>query len=119
MRYVSQGFQFKNGDAVPALLLSGARLTLTATDVSTVEAALPVRSALIIVRATENIWLRFGNTGMDAAAADDDSILFLSGCEAVEVPFSDASGINAHTHVRVIRAGENNSLVQIERVATG
>jgi len=111
---IDRGFRFANGDAVPTVALSGERVTLTAAVASTAEAELPSDSVLICIRSTEAVWLRFGNPGMGEAAAGDDSILFPPGTEVIPVP-SDG-GDAPYTHVRVIRAGADDSLVQIEKI---
>ena len=114
MRFIERGFRFRNGDAAQLVPLSGSRLTLTAAVASTAEAALPANSVLITVRATEAAWIRFGNTGMGAAAAGDASILFPAGVEVMPVPV-DSEGV-PYDFVRVIRAAADDALMQIEKV---
>lgn len=104
-------YQFGNGNAVQVLPLSGVRVNATATVSSTAEAALPAGCAggLVIVRAVEAIAIRFGLTGMGAAALDANSILFPAGEAPVPVP----AGL---THFRVIRVGSADVAVQLETV---
>ncbi len=96
---------------------NGSRLTLVATDTSTAAAALPAGAKLLIVRALAPIWLRFGTSGMDAAQAGDDSILFVQGEAPQVVP---KVGTALMTHVRIVRADDEveEAAVQLEQVAT-
>lgn len=104
-------YQFGNGNAVQMLPLSGTRVNATATVGSTSEAALPAGCAggLVVVRAVEAIALRFGATGMGAAAVDADSILFPAGEAPLPVPATA-------THFRCIRVGSADVAVQLETV---
>lgn len=104
-------YQFGNGNAVQMLPLSGVRVNATATVASTSEAALPAGAAggIAVVRAVEAIAIRFGTTGMGAAATDSDSILFPAGEAPVPVPVGS-------THFRVIRVGSADVAVQLETV---
>ena len=95
---------------------SGTRVNATAGAASTSEAALPSSSRVIEVRATDAVWIRFGNTGMGAAAADENSILFPAGEKVMPVPL-DANG-NPYDYFRVLRVGSTDVPVQIERVLT-
>lgn len=103
---------------VPAQVVfgSGSRVNATAGAASTAEAALPTGARVIEVRATDAIWIRFGNTGMSAAAADANSILFPAGEKVMPVPL-DSSG-NPFDYFRVLRVGSSDVAVQIERVTT-
>lgn len=95
---------------------SGTRINVSVTGSSSAEAALPAGSKLIEVRSTEPVWIRFGNTGMGAAAADVDSILFPAGEKAMPVPL-DGNGV-AYDYVRILRAGTDDCTVQIESIPT-
>lgn len=112
---IGGGYKFPTGEAVQMLPLSGSRVSATAGAASTAEAALPSGSALVMVRATGPIAIRFGDTGMSAAAVDANSILFPSGEAPVRVPFGATDNTPA-THFRVIRASGSDAFVQIEKV---
>lgn len=96
---------------------SGARVVATAASTSSAEAALPTGARVIEVRSTGAVWLRFGNTGMDAAAADANSILFPAGEKPMPVPL-DSAGV-PFDFFRVLRAASESvdGAVQIEAVA--
>ncbi len=105
-------FVYPNGEAVQVPFMTGTRVTATATSTSTTEAALPSGARIIEIRSTEAIWIRLGATGVGAAAADTNSILFPAGVSIMPVPFS--SGDTFSTHFRVLRVGSNDAIVQIE-----
>lgn len=95
---------------------TGLRVVATATAASTAEAALPVDSVFIELRATAAIWIRFGDTGMGAAAANDvNSILFPPGEKAMPVPLNPTTRV-PYTYFRCIRDGAADVPVQIERL---
>lgn len=105
--------QFPNGDAAQVPFLTGTRTNHTTAGAgSTAEAAIPSGAKVVEVRATDAVWLRFGATGVGAAAADTNSILFPAGVSAMPVPFS--TGETASTHVRVMRVGASDVTVQME-----
>lgn len=104
-----------NNDLVQIVTPSGSRVNLTAPVASSAEAALPAKSGVLRIGATEACWIRFGNTGMGAAAADANSMYFPSGVEYLGIPL-DSSGV-PYDYVRAIRAGANDSVLQFERVA--
>jgi hypothetical protein len=110
---IGGGYKFPGGDTVQMLPLSGVRVNATAASSSTSEAALPAGAALLMVRATGPMAIRFGNTGMGAAAIDANSLLFPAGEAPVKVPL--ISDVPA-THFRVIRASGSDAYVQIESV---
>lgn len=110
---IGGGYKFPNGEAVQMLPLSGLRVNATAGVASTAEAAVPAGGALLMVRATGPIAIRFGNTGVGAAAVDANSILFPSGEAPVRIPL--VSDVPA-THFRVIRASGSDAFVQLESV---
>lgn len=111
---VNGGWIFGNGQPVQMLPLSRVRVNATATAASTAEAALPTGARLVVVRATGPMAIRFGNTGVGAAAVDANSMLFPSGEAPVAVPLhSDGT---PYTHFRVIRASGSDAFVQIEGV---
>ena len=62
-----------------------------------------------MVRATAAIAIRFGTSGVGAAALGVDSILFPAGEAPLQLP-ADA------THFRVIRATADDAAVQLEGV---
>jgi hypothetical protein len=113
---VNGGWLFGNGQAVQMLPLSGVRVNATAAVASTAEATLPTGARLVMVRATGPMAIRFGDTGVGAAAVDANSMLFPSGEAPVAVPLN-ATGTPV-THFRVIRASGSDAFVQIEGVVT-
>jgi hypothetical protein len=110
---IGGGYKFPTGEAVQMLPLSGLRVNATAAVASTAEAAVPAGGALLMVRATGPIAIRFGNTGVGAAAVDANSILFPAGEAPVRIPL--VSDVPA-THFRVIRASGSDAFVQLESV---
>ena len=110
---IGGSYKFPTGDAVQMLPLSGVRVNATAAVASTAEAAVPSGARLVMVRATGPIAIRFGATGMGAAAVDANSILFPAGEAPVRVPL--AADVLA-THFRVIRASGSDAFVQVEGV---
>jgi hypothetical protein len=105
-------FVYPNGDAAQVPFMTGSRVNATITSSSSTEAAIPSGARIIEVRSTEAVWLRFGATGVGAAAADANSILFPAGVSIMAVPFS--SGDAFSTHFRGLRVGSNDAIVQIE-----
>jgi hypothetical protein len=108
---VAKSVTFTGGERVQTLQGTGTRVNATAGAASTAEAAVPVGGNVIIIRATDAIAIRFGATGMGAAAVDADSILFVGG----EAPYVLVSG---QGFFRVIRVGATDVAVQLESVAT-
>ncbi len=108
---VGGGWTLKGGPA-QILPLTGVRINASAAnETSTAAAALPAGAEdLIVVRSTQAIWIRFGTSGMGAAANGVDSILFPAGEAPLPLP-QDA------THFRVINAvTDADALVQLEGV---
>lgn len=112
---ISRSVQFPGGETCQIVYGSGSRVNATADAAGTAEAALPAGAKLIELRATDSIAIRFGNTGMGAAAIDANSILFPAGEKVMPVPL-DASG-NPYDFFRVIRTGSADVYVQIEKIA--
>ena len=103
-------------EPAPVLTPSASRVNVTtAAGASSAEVALPAASKALRIGATEACFIRFGNTGVGAAAADANSMYFPAGVEYVGIPV-DASGA-PYDYVRVIRAGSNETTAQFERVA--
>lgn len=100
---------------VQLLTPSGSRVNVTAGAASSSEAALPAGSVALRIGATEACFIRFGNTGMGAAALDTTSMYFPAGVEYLAVPL-DAAGA-PYDYVRAIRVTSSDSVVQFERVA--
>lgn len=103
--------QYPGGSPVPILLGTGTRVVATAAAASTAEAAVPTGGNMLLIRADAAMWIRFGATGMGAAAADANSILFVAG----EAPYVLKTG---EAYFRVIRAGSTDANVQLESVST-
>lgn len=96
----------QNGQPIPVPVGSGSRVNLTAGS-STSNSALPTStSGLVIVRATDYVWLNFG-TGAVTASAAATSILMAPGEGVYRVP-------TTATHVAVLRVGSSDVAVQLE-----
>lgn len=102
---------YPGGYPVQSLIGTGTRVSATAGAASTAEAAIPSGGNVLLIRATGAIAIRFGATGVGAAALDADSILFVAG----EAPYVLRTG---DAFFRVIRAGSADVSVQLESVAT-
>ncbi len=102
---------YPGGTPVPIVLGTTTRVVATAAATSTSAAAVPAGGNILIIRAVAPIWIRFGGSGVGAAAADANSILFVTG----EAPYVLNPG---ETHFRVLRAGSADVLVQLESVST-
>ena len=113
---LARGVQSMSGDALPVVHGSGTRVNATAAAVSTAEALLPEGARVIEVRATDAVWLRFGNIGMAAAAAATHSLLFIGGEKVMPVPLDGAGA--PYDYFRVIRVGAADVAVQIELIST-
>lgn len=106
---IGGGWSFKS-TAAQILPVTGARVNATAGAASTAEAALPTNAReIIIVRSSGLMAIRFGTTGMGAAAVDANSVLFVAGEAPVQLP-------EGATHFRVIRGGSSDAAVQLETV---
>jgi hypothetical protein len=97
-----------NGDALPILQPTGTRLNQTAAVASTAATALPAHGGVLRITATDYVWVRFGASGVGAAAADANSMLFAPGTEYMLVIPTDA------THVRVLRFGSADAVITFE-----
>jgi hypothetical protein len=95
---------------------TGSRTNHSGGAASSAAEAIPSGARIIEVRATQSVWLRFGTSGVGAAAADANSMYFAAGVAVFVVPFS--SGEVFSTHVRMIRAGADDAVVQIEEIAS-
>lgn len=114
---LSRTLAYANGDPVPVVHGSGSRVNATATAASTAAAALPTAARVLLVRATADVWLRLGESGVGAAAADANSMLFLAGEALISVPLIGDTSAPV-THFRVMRVGSADVPVQLERVDT-
>lgn len=103
--------QFPGGDSVQIVNGTGTRVVATAGAASTAAALVPTGGNILIIRAVAPIWIRFGGASVGAAAADADSILFVTG----EAPYVLKSG---ETYFRVLRVGSADVLMQLESVGT-
>lgn len=106
---LSRQISFPDGSPVQTVMGTGTRINATAAAASTAEAAIPAGGLVMFVRCTDFIWLRFGTTGMGAAAADLNSILVPGGEGIIQAPDST-------THFRVLRTGSADVAVQLETV---
>ncbi len=106
-------FVYPNGEAAQVPFLTGTRVNASVSSTSTSATALPSGARIVEVRSTEAVWIRFGTSGVGAAAADANSILFPAGVSIMAVPFSDTSDTFS-THFRALRVGSNDAIVQIE-----
>lgn len=107
----SQYAAFPGGVPIQIVQGTGTRVNATAGAASTSAVAIPAGGNILLIRATDSIAIRFGASGVGAAAVDADSILFISG----EAPYVLKAG---ETHFRVIRVGSADVAVQLESVAT-
>jgi hypothetical protein len=110
---VGRQVHYPDGSPVPTVFLSGGRATVAATDASSAETAIPTGAQVIAVRASVCVWIRWGATGMDPAAEDDDSQLFPPGEAVIPVPIVDDV---LATHFRVLREGATDGYVQVEQI---
>jgi hypothetical protein len=109
-------YPYQKGTPLQVVRWSGTRVAVVSGAAGSAELALPSTS-LIEITATENIYIRFGNTGMDVATttvATDGSRLFMAGVQVTPVPL-DSNG-NPYDYFSVIRAASTNGVVQIEAV---
>ena len=107
---------FQKGTPLQVVRWSGTRVGVASGVSGSSELALP-STDIIEITATENIYIRFGNTGMTVATttvADNASRLFLAGVQVVPVPF-DTNG-DPWDFFSVIRAAATSGVVQIEAV---
>ena len=74
--------------------------------------ALPSGASLVEIRCTENVYLKFGDVTV-VAAADNTSSLFLAGTQVVPVPL-DSSG-DPETYIAYIQESAAGTL-QVEEV---
>jgi hypothetical protein len=111
---LARGLLTIDGKALAVVYGSGTRVNATAAAASTAEAAMPAGAKVIELRATAAIAIRFGNTGVGAAAVDANSILFPAGEKVLQVPES-ALGV-PYDFFRVIRAAGTDAAVQLEKV---
>jgi hypothetical protein len=102
----------RDNDSAPMQVAVGStnRANLTA-GVATSNAALPTgTSGLVIVRATDYVWVNFGTSGVTASAASS-SILVAPGEGVYPVP-------STATHFAGLRVGGTDVVVQLESLAT-
>lgn len=111
---LTRAVRYPDGTPVPLVYLSGSRVNLTASSTSTSATALPTGAAVVAIRATGDVWLRFGDSGIGAAAADANSMLFVAG--ELILPLSLDGNTDPYTHVRALRVGSSDVTVQIERI---
>lgn len=104
-----------NGAPLPIAYGNQTRVNATSGAASTAQAALPAGAKVILVRTTTDIALRFGNTGMAAAANDANAVLVPAGEVVMFVPL-DGTGV-AYDYFRLIQITAAGT-VQIEGVDT-
>jgi len=102
---------FPGGDVLQLCNGTGTRVVATAGASTTAQAAIPTGGNVLMIRAVAAIWIRFGPTGVGAAAADANSILFVAG----ESPYLLKPG---EAFFRVLRVGADDVVVQLESVGT-
>ena len=108
---LANSIAFPGGIPLQVTCCTGTRVVATAGGTSTSEAAVPSGGNVLMIRAASAIWIRFGATGVGAAAADANSILFPSG----EAPYLLKNG---EAFFRVLRVGSDDVAVQLESVGT-
>lgn len=115
-KQVQSGYLLRGGDAAQMFPGTGLRVNATAAVASTAEAAVPAGAKLIMLRASGPIAIRFGLTGVGAAAVDANSILIGAAGEfPVDIPLHTDG--TPFTFFRVIRAGLADAFVQLESVS--
>jgi hypothetical protein len=102
---------YPGGTPLQIVVGTGTRVVATAGAASTAEAAVPAGGNVLVIRAVAPVWIRFGATGMAAAAADANSILFVTG----EAPYVLKTG---EAFFRVLRVGSADVAVQLESAGT-
>ena len=113
--YLQRVLLWQQGQAVQMVTPSGTRINVTAGAASSAEAALPAGSLALRIGATDACFIRFGNTGVGAAALDTTSMYFPAGVEVIGVPV-DVDGV-PYDYVRAIRVGASDVTVQFEKIA--
>lgn len=107
---------FHSDKSAPLVRYSGSRVNATVTSSSSAATALPAGSKVIELRITDAVYIRFGDSGVGAAAADANSILVPAGEKLLVVPFSNVTSEVYATHFRALRVGSTDVAAQIERV---
>lgn len=104
------------GEPIPVYSTDGNRVNISApaTGSSSAEATLPSGKRMVEIRVTDATWIRFGKTGMSAAAADANSVLWTAGSGPYIVPASTDG--ETCTHVRCMAFGASATTVQIEGI---
>lgn len=94
-----------NGDVVPVVQLGTATPISATVSSSATTAESLAGNAMFRVTSDQNVWLKFGDNSVEAAADGDDSLLFLAGTEVFIIP-------EGTTHWSGIRATGNDAVVQ-------
>ena len=105
------------GNPLPVYSLTGVRVNATATASSTTQAALPSGARIVEIRATDAFFIRFGVTGMSAAAEDANSLLWTPGSGPVWVPKHTDGTLCTHFRCIRLSSASTNVPVQIEGIA--
>ncbi|HVJ22329.1 MAG TPA: hypothetical protein VM756_00170 [Burkholderiales bacterium] len=110
---VIRAIQGPNGAAPVSLIGTGTRVNATAATASTAEAAVPAAAAGNYCRVLTQgpIAIRFGATGVGAAAADNTSTFLPAGEHIFKLAATD-------THFRVIRSIATDALLQLESLTS-
>lgn len=101
------------GQSLPIYEGTGTRVNLTATSSASVATGVPGGAKVVEVRATDAIWIKFGDNTV-AAAANAASILWTAGSAPLVVP---TDGTDEYTYFSVMRVGSSDVAVQVEKIA--
>ncbi len=112
---------FESELSAPLVRYTGRRVNATVGSTTSAATELPLAAAgkspaVIELRLTDSIYIRFGHSDMGAAAADTNSSLVVAGEKIVIVP-EVSTGV-PYTHFRAIRVGSADVALQIESVET-
>ena len=96
----------RNGGALQILEQSGERANLTA-GAATSRVALPTGSEVVYCRSLDNVWIKFGDVTVEAAAGTGAQ-LHVAG-ESVQIVPVGA------TYIAALRVGASDATVQVEK----
>ena len=97
-------------DAQPIPVLRSAdSINGTASGVADNDNALPSGTQIVMVSATESVWIKFGGSGVTVSAAEAGAILIPGGGVTLSLNSTE-------THVAFIRAGLNDATVSFSKM---
>lgn len=101
----------RDDDSAPMQILSpkpASTVHLTATEGADDSVALPTGTQVVRIAAVGSVWLAFGGSAVDAAAAQSDSFLFPAGAEVFNLRSNTYTWVAARSV-----SGEGNVFVTI------